>query len=1122
MRSGLLTLFGCAAVSDHVSAFVPQSRLLPVSYSSHGVSPLPRSLALQATADNGGGSGLGNAIRRMMETPIPGTDKVAATASTPTTPVVVPDVPVNVPDWSQTLNDAVTTAATTATKSSPTPTSIPADAVGTNLNVWKSYLAPNTADLALPDRAALQAGADQIVTSVQSIPVDKLNQAASDIANVLSTEGWSTADITQALNIDELGVWYAGALGAGILLAAGRNSTFTKATAPPPPPPPPKRTFPDPPKLPPLPNLPLPENVPVPVVATAGGIGALTFASLLGFGDSIKNAIKFALVPNAAMTARSAAAVAASTNTQTASVPLASTPPPPPPPTVTPEPINQAIEAASTTIGSSASAGLSSLKTYLVPDPKLLELPDKAGLQATAGKFIDAAVAIPRSIPVDKFGTAAVTLARVLRTEGWSAADVTNALNVEELGVWYAGALGAGVLLASRNVTNIGTSASGPKKPAFRPTRVVAPEPVPTPLESLQSQVREISKVEISPAAKVTIGTVGALTFASLVGMGDSVRSAIKFALVPNAKKPAVSVLAQSVTQEPPEPPSLPDPPSFYAPAVSSEITDKPVTEQLAGSLVESTKGVMSDTVDSSVASSSSVQAAIASVQSNYQNALNSIKEAPGTSGQASKLSEFLKEKVPSFSTDFGKLDLPKPDFNVDLSGFDLTTERIKASLESIPVDKLSSTFDNLGKSLQNGGFTAQSILESMSSAEKGWYLAAGSVVLAAVGAGIRNTYEDQLETTTLETKEKQANAKEPAKISEADSVEDDMVSQIKELSQMTTALSNELKQIKTQKSKKDYDVATMQSDVRELQNAMDAQKKSEKALKLQLAQTEKKLAAETAQLQQKLEEANKKFKDEKDAMKKTNKKLQKDLDAALASVAALEAEKAELQTQLNALGIEEVEAQLAELGLNEVAKKPNRKQEPEPVVEIEPESNSEAQAATTTTKSSSSRPQDTFFANFTEIPLDELPAVASESTEKNKSSKTRAASKQPPSKKTNIKKNSPKKSATKGAIKKQVEQKPEEKKAETKKTEAKKVETKKTEAEKSEMKKTETKKKEAADSVVSGGSENWNSLSESTLKRKTVKELTSYLEEKGLTTTGGDGKTLKKADLVAVVLSQS
>lgn len=50
-------------------------------------------------------------------------------------------------------------------------------------------------------------------------------------------------------------------------------------------------------------------------------------------------------------------------------------------------------------------------------------------------------------------------------------------------------------------------------------------------------------------------------------------------------------------------------------------------------------------------------------------------------------------------------------------------------------------------------------------------------------------------------------------------------------------------------------------------------------------------------------------------------------------------------------------------------------------------------------------------------------------------------------------------------------------------------------------------------DSVEDNG--DWSDLSEGALKRKTVKELSDYLESRGARTKGSDGKPLKKDELV-------
>lgn len=67
--------------------------------------------------------------------------------------------------------------------------------------------------------------------------------------------------------------------------------------------------------------------------------------------------------------------------------------------------------------------------------------------------------------------------------------------------------------------------------------------------------------------------------------------------------------------------------------------------------------------------------------------------------------------------------------------------------------------------------------------------------------------------------------------------------------------------------------------------------------------------------------------------------------------------------------------------------------------------------------------------------------------------------------------------------------------------------------------KKAGAKKAAPKENVSAGASGNpWNALSDSTLKRKTVAQLTSYLSERQITVTDETGKAFKKAVLVEAV----
>ena len=58
--------------------------------------------------------------------------------------------------------------------------------------------------------------------------------------------------------------------------------------------------------------------------------------------------------------------------------------------------------------------------------------------------------------------------------------------------------------------------------------------------------------------------------------------------------------------------------------------------------------------------------------------------------------------------------------------------------------------------------------------------------------------------------------------------------------------------------------------------------------------------------------------------------------------------------------------------------------------------------------------------------------------------------------------------------------------------------------------------KKKSAPATAS--SNDWSGFTDSTLKRKTIKQLSDYLESKGLATTDASGEPLKKAELVEAV----
>ena len=59
---------------------------------------------------------------------------------------------------------------------------------------------------------------------------------------------------------------------------------------------------------------------------------------------------------------------------------------------------------------------------------------------------------------------------------------------------------------------------------------------------------------------------------------------------------------------------------------------------------------------------------------------------------------------------------------------------------------------------------------------------------------------------------------------------------------------------------------------------------------------------------------------------------------------------------------------------------------------------------------------------------------------------------------------------------------------------------------------------KSPAKKATAGDAEDWSTLAESTLKRKSVAQITDYLAGKGASVTHSDGKPMNKAELLEAV----
>lgn len=299
---------------------------------------------------------------------------------------------------------------------------------------------------------------------------------------------------------------------------------------------------------------------------------------------------------------------------------------------------------------------------------------------------------------------------------------------------------------------------------------------------------------------------------------------------------------------------------------------------------------------------------------------------------------------------------------------------------------------------------------------------------------------------------------------------------QVAKLAQATKAVTAQLDELQSAKAKRDYDLATMQSEMRTMRNELDVTRKSEGELRASLQKTQDQLDTETASLRLELEQRIK----AEDALKKqlteTETRLQSELKAMSEAKDKAESSLAEARNLVNSLKTEKMrmEKDLAflqskvstlqtQLGIKSApkpvpqpkapaAKKPAPKMitvaAPKKATLVKKVVAKKVSAKKATAKKKESEPtvplSSAFFANVTEPVAGSTPASAIKGT----TTSTTATLKTVPK--------SPKPPAD--APPKQVL---------------------------------------AAKGTVSTSSDDWSSLSPATLKRKTVKDLKDYLSSK-------------------------
>eukprot|EP00977_Amphora_coffeiformis_P002375 scaffold448_cov156-Amphora_coffeaeformis.AAC.4 len=351
---------------------------------------------------------------------------------------------------------------------------------------------------------------------------------------------------------------------------------------------------------------------------------------------------------------------------------------------------------------------------------------------------------------------------------------------------------------------------------------------------------------------------------------------------------------------------------------------------------------------------------------------------------------------------------------------------------------------------------------------------------------------------------------------------------QVSQLTAATTAVTKQLAELNAAKAQRDYDVATMKSDLREMRNELYVAARSEQELRASLQRTQAKLDSETASLRKQLEERIAAEAAVQEQLKSTKSKMEKELKTIADAKDQAEQEVVHAKKQVTALEKEKkaMEQEIATLqaqvqDLQEKLDGPKK----------------------TTTKGSKA----------TETPASPPVAKKAAVSEKKESQVPTTKAK----KETVVAKKEEPKKATAKEPKKAVAKKAASKKAVAKKATAKKAvdteedvlanlskaffanitepvgsaveptghkvsssDTKTIQVKKAPQTSSST-KKEASPSAVADSDDDWSSMSKTSLQRKKVKELQDYLKERVPDAKlEENGRALKKAELVEQILS--
>ena len=320
------------------------------------------------------------------------------------------------------------------------------------------------------------------------------------------------------------------------------------------------------------------------------------------------------------------------------------------------------------------------------------------------------------------------------------------------------------------------------------------------------------------------------------------------------------------------------------------------------------------------------VHEVVEQIQASHQDFLRKIHDAPRAPGAAPLLSDYILQGKMSVRGILDRLEhLPSLVAHTDSwasyfsggenslfasAGGAAATEKLVQALQSIPVERLTLNVQNF----LSKGVVTQGALDALDLNEFGGWYVGGIAVLVAISLGGMEMSTAKDSEAAASTGEQAKSLPETSLIQEAELEKEKLEAQVKQLTEATTNVSKELLQLKQEKAARDYSVAEMKSEIRQLQNTLSSQQLAEMELRSQLQRTESKFETETAtlkeqlalkekseaELRQKVNELETMLGSSSNQLVAVQKEHQQQLSEANKQIETLLAEKAALQTQLD------------------------------------------------------------------------------------------------------------------------------------------------------------------------------------------------------------------------------